>query len=204
MCGTPHPLNRFGREVSQAWVLRDQERNSATKDRPGVHQHSYVADVLRLVDQRLEYRRICRHVRLRTVRERWLRYGLAHVRKPCVHNHGCSLVSQADVTGRSVASELGATTIGVRTGYNDKPRCGQTSSHRWGAPWLNSPRLSRGSAVPSSGILSEGDKRDSKGDMPEPPRSSPPLQFSGMEGGDRVQRRLCSGASVSDSAEEDP
>jgi hypothetical protein len=73
-----------------------------------------------------------------------------------------------------------------------------------GRPGLNSLRLSHGSAVPSSGILSEGDKRDSKGDMPEPPRSSPPLQFSGTEGGDRVQRRLCSGASVSDSAEEDP
>jgi hypothetical protein len=127
------------------------------------------------------------------------------VRKPCVHNHGRSRVSQADVTWtigcfrtRS-CDDRGSdwvitTNLGVdRQVYIAGALCG-----------FSSPRLSRSGAVPSSGILSEGDKRDSKGDMPEPPRSSPPLQFSGTEGGDRVQRRLCSGASISDSAEEDP
>jgi len=62
----------------------------------------------------------------------------------------------------------------------------------------------RSASVPPGGGLSEGDKRDSKGDMPGHGRNlSMPLPTlrRGSVGRTR-QRRLCSGASVSDSAEE--
>jgi len=55
-----------------------------------------------------------------------------------------------------------------------------------------------GSPVPSDGILSEGDKRDSKDDMPE---LSLHRQHHWRQGA--RQRRPRSGASISDSAEED-
>lgn len=107
-----------------------------------------------------------------------------HVRKPCVHNHGCSRVSRADVTW----------TIGCfRTRSCDDRDSDWVITTNLGVdrqvyiagalPWLGYPRPSHLGAVPSSGILSEGDKRDSKGDMPEPPHGSPPLQFSGTEEG---------------------
>jgi len=52
--------------------------------------------------------------------------------------------------------------------------------------------------VPPGGVLSEGDKRDSKGDMPVVSQLVKFLRPTCSR-----QRLLCSGASISDSAEED-
>ncbi|KAI1118002.1 hypothetical protein F5Y14DRAFT_400781 [Nemania sp. NC0429] len=56
-----------------------------------------------------------------------------------------------------------------------------------------------------SWVLSEGDKRDSKGDMPESESVFLPYQGgSSLYHSQPRQKLLCSGASVSDSAEENP
>lgn len=98
MCGMPHPLNGFGREVSQACILQHQERNSASQGRgrpPAPLARRWCSAVGGPTTRVKLHLPPCYD--WGTVCERAAPCGLA-CSKPCLHKHGFRRVSQADVT----------------------------------------------------------------------------------------------------------